>query len=207
MIEDSIVAPLMCIPPIGFFIEAKKANSVIIDAGEHYVKQTIRNRYHILSANGVLALSIPVIGQEGAKVPTGQIIIDYSKDWQRNHLRTVDAAYRSSPFYDYYADTFREILLSGSVSLRDFAEKSLKTWVDLLELEFEWNVNDRYSEGSYSLDLRGRIKQPGDFPTDRDWKPYVQVFADRFAFQENLSVLDILFNLGPEAGSLIKEMS
>lgn len=207
MSENSMVSPLMCIPPIGFFAEAEKAGKVTIDAGENYIKQTVRNRYHILSANGLLALSIPVVGQDGAKVPTGEIDIDYSKAWQRNHLRAINAAYRSAPFYDYYIDSVENIILSGAKSLRAFAENSLKEWIELLELEFAWEVISEYSEEHYSCDLRGRIKQPGDFPTEVEFKPYVQVFADRFAFQENLSVLDILFNLGPEAGSFIKDMS
>lgn len=207
MSEYSMVSPLMCIPSIGFFAEAERAKKVVIDAGEHYIKQTVRNRYHILSANGVLALSIPVVGQDGAKVPTGEIDIDYSKAWQRNHLRAINAAYRSAPFYDYYFDSVENIILSGAQTLRAFAENSLKHWIELLEIEFSWAVSSDYSEGQYNCDLRGRIKQPYDFPSKLEFKPYVQVFADRFDFQENLSVIDILFNLGPEAGSLIKEMS
>lgn len=207
MNNSTLVAPIICIPPIGYFAKAAVAKEVIIDAGENYVKQSIRNRYHILSANGVLTLSIPVISQGGEKIPTGDIKIDYSKEWQRNHLRAINAAYRSAPFYDYYAGAVTELIESGAESLREFAEKSAAICDEWLGYEISRKVENAFQEGDFDCDLRLKIKRPEDFPGKPEFKTYVQVFADRFEFQPNLSILDLIFNLGPEAGYFIKEMS
>lgn len=178
-------------------------NEVVFDAGEHFEKQTIRNRYHILTANGVLALTLNVVGQKGRKVPTGNIEIDYRKNWVRDHLRAIESAYRSAPFFEHYFPEVEAIFTQRHANLGDFFDSAFPRWLKLLGLEKNYSFSEKYIETEAALDLRGRIKNPDHFPDELATAEYLQVFADRFDFQRNLSVIDLLMNEGPAAGTCL----
>jgi hypothetical protein len=198
------VFPLSPLPSVAYFRAIALGYKLVFDGHEHYVKQTIRNRYHILGANGVLGLSIHVEGLAGRKIPTREMRIDKSKPWKRLHLRAIESAYRSSPFFDHYYPGIKNLILSDHRTIGDLFEVSFPYWLDLLKLNSDWTFSDGYVEGQAEIDLRSRIKQIGDFPTSLLTPPYLQVFADRFPFQPNLSVIDLLFNEGPAAAALLK---
>lgn len=175
----------------------------VFDAGEHYVKQTVRNRYHILSANGVQALTIPVRHTGQLKTPTGQVEIDHRKPWVRNHLRALEAAYRSAPFYDHYIPKVGKLLRTPHADIAGFFKTALPLWFDLLGIHFDYATETEYVEDFEGADGRLRIKTPSDIPKEWASPPYPQVFEDRFGFVPNLSVLDLIFNEGPEAKRLM----
>lgn len=199
-----IISPFSLIPPIGLFVALAHGRKVLFDGREHYVKQTIRNRYHILSANGVQTLTINVVGQKGEKVPTGNILIDYDEPWIRLHKRALESSYRSSPFFDHYYPRVIELFEEKHPELEGFFRESFKLWLDLLKLDPEFTISEKYLELKSSHDLRSGIKNPEQFPPDLQPKKYLQVFGDRFDFQPNLSILDLLFNEGPAALSVLK---
>lgn len=194
----------MPVPPVGLFSAMARGYTVHFDGGENYVKQSIRNRYHILSANGVQALTIPVIGQKGKKIPTKDIFIDYNEPWIRIHMRALESAYRSSPFFDHYYPRIRELLNREGDNFLDFFESGMELWTKLLQWKPDYSIGKEYFEGEFRFDLRPPIKSPRDFPSEFRTQPYLQVFEDRFEFQSNLSVMDLLFNEGPSSLSVLK---
>lgn len=201
---SKIILPLSPIPPVPYLVALSGNAEVIFDAGEHFEKQTIRSRYHILSANGVLALSLNVVGQKGAKIPTGQIELDYRKHWVRDHLRAIESAYRSAPFFDHYFPEVERIISQQHATLGDFFQVAFPKWLKLLALEKDYHISESYIETVDGLDLRKRIKSPNQFPTMLSSEDYIQVFADRFDFQQNLSVIDLLMNEGPAARTKLR---
>lgn len=199
-----IVVPLSPIPPIAFFKLGMEYGNLIVDGYENYVKQTIRNRYHILTSNGVLALTVNVKGQNGERISTANISVDYDKPWVRTHLRAIEAAYRSSPYFEHYFPEVKSILETPYATLQDFFVASFPKWQKLLKTPFDWKLSEAYIEQDAEFDFRTRAKTPTDFDIHHHSKPYIQVFSDRFHFESNLSVIDLLFNLGPEAISHLR---
>ncbi len=197
------VCPLVAVPPLPVIKLALMRDDFCFDPHEHYVKQTVRNRYHILTANGVESLSIHVQGQKGDKTPTGEIQLDYQKNWVRDHLRAVESAYRSAPFFEHYFPYFEDFISTRYENLHDFSKAGWELAGKLLQVELPWNTADSFVEKA-DYDLRRIIKSPDHFPKDLAIKPYFQVFDDRFPFQANLCFFDALFNLGPETISLLR---
>ncbi len=203
----SVILPISIIPPIPFMIACANAVYVIVDGGENYQKQTIRNRYHILSANGVLPLTVNVEGQKGEKIPTGKINIDYNKHWIREHLRTLESAYRSAPFFDHYFPEIESILTYRHGTLENMFLNSFPKWLKLCGIDSNWNYTPTFSETQAQLDLRIPIKRPKDFPQLLNSQDYMQVFSDRFPFSPNLSVIDLLMNEGPAANTYLTKVA
>ncbi len=199
-----VVVPISPIPPIAFFKLGLTHGNLVVDGKEHYVKQTIRNRYHILTANGIIGLTMNVKSQNGERLSTENIGIDHGKPWVRTHLRAIESAYRSSPYFEHYFPEVSAILESQSETLGSLFESSFPKWQKLLKTSFDWSFSERYIEESAKYDLRIRAKSPLDFPNSLHSKPYIQVFSDRFDFASNLSIIDLLFNLGPEANSYLR---
>lgn len=200
---NQIILPISIIPPIPFFVACASGSEIIIDGGENYQKQSIRNRYHILSANGVLPLTVNVTGQKGEKIPTGQITIDYDKHWVREHLRAIESAYRSAPFFEHYFPEIQSLIETKYFNMKELFQISFPKWLKMLKLECNWLYSESFVETEADLDLRIPIKRPSDFPDSLNSKKYIQVFSDRFAFQPNLSIIDLLMNQGPAANTFL----
>lgn len=197
------ILPISIIPPIPFFAACASGGEVIIDGGENYQKQSIRNRYHILSANGILPLTVNVVGQKGVKIPTGKIAIDYDKHWVREHIRAIESAYRSAPFFEHYFPEIQKLIETKYSNLEEAFHASFPKWLKLLKLDCNWLYSEIFVETHADLDLRIPIKNPSDFPDSLKSAPYIQVFSDRFPFEPNLSVIDLLMNQGPAANTFL----
>lgn len=184
-----------------FYHELKKADQAILEIHDTYPKQTFRNRTQILGANGLLNLSIPVIKPNGSKSKTHEIQIDYSEDWQKNHLKSIESAYKNSPFYDYYDREIEALILTEDKFLIEKNERILDFFVKALGISTPVKLSGTYIENEDVKDFRNVIspKVKSSFECD----PYIQVFADRFEFQDNLSILDLLFNEGPNASTYL----
>jgi hypothetical protein len=203
-----LLLPLACLPDIEFFCLLQHAPKVVLEIHETYPKQTCRNRYRITTANGLLTLSIPVIKPLGSHTPTYAVRIDLSENTNRIHWRAIESAYNKSPFFLYYRDDFERIILNPPDLLIDFNLQLLNLCLKFLKIKPEFSLSDSYVKmPSEMTDLRNSIMPKR--PVKKDFmigpfEPYTQVFPDRHEFIPNLSIIDLLFNLGPEAAGYLK---
>ena len=172
---------------------------------EHFQKQSFRNRAQILTGNGVKTLSIPVI-HGNSEFPIVDARIDYRTFWQRDHWRTIVSAYNNSPYFLYYQDAIKPFYENEYTLLWDFNEELLQTICRLIRIPITWERTLDY-ERDIQPDLRAIIhpkcQSKNDYPF-RLSQPYAQVFNDRFGFVPNLSILDLLFNEGPNTLSYLQ---
>ncbi len=176
-----------------------KADKVLIEAHETYPKQTYRNRCKIMTANGILPLSIPVTKIEGGATKTKDIEIFYNEPWQRLHQRSIDAAYSNSPFYLYYKDELDVFFNQKYRFLLDFNMEIADTLFKLLGKTVDFKpTTDYIHKPEGTTDLRNSFSPKKEVREDQ-FKQYHQVFEERFGFKADLSILDLLFNEGPGA--------
>ncbi len=190
--------------PIRYYaLSASEELTVIIEKHEHYNKQSYRNRCTVYSANGLLDLIVPVVKNATPKIAITETEISYDTPWQKLHFKTIESAYRRSPFYEYYMDDLSIFFEKRFRFLYDYNMQIMHTLFDLMKIPFRVRESSSYMEpGIGILDLRDGIhpKEKKQIPDISYIAPhYTQVFADKFGFKSDLSILDLLFNTGPEA--------
>lgn len=195
------------LPSVEYFFAIAQSGRVLIEQNELYQKQSYRNRCRIFSAGGVEQLIIPVIKDGSYSRPIRDVRIDYSDNWLLRHKRAIDAAYNSSPFYLYYKDDFTGIFDSRPEYLFDLNMKFLELLLELIGLKADIKFTDKFESEYPSGDFRTRIqpKYKGETLV-REYKKektYFQVFSNKLGFQPNLSVIDLLFNEGPDSVSYL----
>lgn len=199
----SVILPAGCLPDIEYFCWLMHSPEVLIEVHETYPKQTCRNRYRIATANGPLVLSVPVNKPQGNHSPVPVVETDRKSNWNIIHWRALESAYNKSPYFLYYRDRFEPLFIQPPVLLLDFNLSLLKTCLNLLNLPVIFRLTDDFVKDSGSMaDMRMKIMPK--HPENHRWSissfaPYTQVFSEKHAFQPNLSIVDLLFNLGPEA--------
>lgn len=197
----SFILSMAYLPNIQW-MRALLTNNCIIDKHEHFIKQTYRNRTVILSANGPLHLTIP-IKKTATKIAMHTLEADNTVTWQRQHWESIKAAYGSSGYFIHYAPYFEKLYNSPITSAFDFEVELLKLIIKLLKVNVELKFSESYLQPSADVvDLRMKISPKKE--STETFKPYLQVFAEKTAFVPNLSVLDVLFNYGPQAINYIK---
>ena len=187
-------------PNLLYFSQLLNAEEVIIEQHEHYPKQSYRNRTEILSANGVLPLSIPVM-HGSSKQETKDVLINYSERWQIRHWRAITSAYRNSTYFEFFEDEIRRFYFERFDQLLEYNLQQLLLIRKILKTNIIWNLSSKYlPEYSLHKDLREQIhpKLKPELALNL-LKPYYQTFGDKFGFVQNLSILDILFNTGLES--------
>ena len=177
---------------------------VYLEQYAHYVKQTYRNRCQILTANGVMNLTIPVDKVSGEKMLDKDVRIS-STDWQRVHWAAIESAYNNSPFFLYYSDDIRPMYERKFDFLLDFNLKLQEIITSLIGFDTKLVLTDTYTE-SNELDFREKLspKYKGETPNFISL-PYYQVFKEKFGFIENLSIYDLLFNMGNESILILRD--
>jgi len=185
---------------IEFFATFLHAKQPIIDLGEHYVKQSYRTRTYILGANRILPLSVPIAKMRGTKQSMDSVTISYETDWQRIHLLAIKSAYGSSPFFEYYFDEIAEILQTKHLFLKDLSLALFEHLLQLLQIDKPFKVSTQYYQGN-GTDLRNVIQPKNKHPFLH--QEYTQVFSEKHGFAQNLSIIDLLFNEGPNAENVL----
>ncbi len=195
--------------PVQYFTKLYAAPFVVEERGEHYVKQTYRNRCLIAGPDGPMALTVPVERPAGVeRLFTRDVRISDHGNWRHLHWNALVSAYDGSPFFEYYADDFRPYYERRWTFLVDFNEAIRSTICDLLDLRPDVRISNTYTDAEEAglTDLRNAISPKVDFRADAHFQPapYYQVFAARTGFLPNLSMADLLFNMGPEARIILK---
>ena len=183
-------------PPVQYVATMLQHTALLIEAKETFPKQTYRNRMEIMTAAGVRALSVPVIRNNHSR--TDEVQIDYRERWNIIHLRTIEAAYAASPYYLYYKDEIEALLMPHYDLLLDLNQSILRWVLQKLKIEAEVSLTTDYQQAPDVPDYRNVFSPKRPLTADA-FPQYYQVFADRQPFAHNLSILDLMMNLGPEA--------
>ena len=193
------ILPIAYMPSVEYVARLLREECVI-DLGEHYIKRSQRNRAQILSANGVMSLTVNVENANRPRQKIKDVRIDYSKRWQHQHWVSILSAYKSSPYFDHYAHLLEPYYKREWQYLTDYNMEYLSTLLRLLGVDDKVNISEKYvaaREGD--LDLRPKHNEGSTFVAE----PYFQVFSDRMPFEANLSILDLLMCEGPQAVSAV----
>ncbi|MDX5422640.1 MAG: WbqC family protein [Hymenobacteraceae bacterium] len=191
-------------PPVQYFWHALRAEALLLEQHENYIKQSYRNRCHVLTAHGVQPLSIPVLrGNSKDKTRITDIEIDYSQKWHNVHWRTIQAAYGRAPYFEFYSDYIREVYERQPKFLFELNMDFLRLYLKLLRLNRPLSFTESYQTEvpDTVLDLRNKI-HPKIYPDNLHVKPYTQVFGKQFASE--LSIIDLLFTQGPASISYLQ---
>ena len=180
-----MLLPCCYLSPISHYSAFFHADEVRLEVCDHFTKQTLRNRCWIDSPSGALALTIPVVKEEG-KTPLRDIRISEHGNWRHRHWVALESSYRQSPFFEYYADDFAPFYEKKWTFLADFNEDLMSLITSLLDIQKPISRTSTYEGDAFN--------QLPDFTP----KPYYQMFAQRHGFLPDLSIVDLLFNQGPE---------
>ena len=193
------VISAMYFGPVDLYRSLAGHAAAIVDAGEHYQRQSHRNRMRIIGPNGPQDLVVPIVRRSGEKMPMHTVGISYAESWPQQHLHAIRSAYGKTPWYIHFADGIEQLLLARHERLIDLDIASMRMCIKWLGIVCELKVSDRYMEDP-PIDLRDRFHPKKDLIQLKDRVPeYPQVFADRHGFAPRLSVLDLLCNCGPQA--------
>jgi len=194
--------------PIQYYLKLVQYDNVFIERHENYNKQSYRNRCTIYTANGLLDLVVPVVKTGELKMPITEVEISYEALWQKLHFKAIESAYRRSPFYEYYIDDLTVFFNARHRYLYEFNMDIMRTVCSLMKIPFHVQESREYMKSAEGMvDLRNGIHPKARRQqTDVNFVPprYTQVFADKWGFKPNLSILDLLFNTGPEAKELLQ---
>lgn len=199
IINKNILLSTAYFPPIAYFSCLALAKTIAIETQESFIKQSFRSRCEILSANGKIQLNIPIKHDKSGAQKITETQIDFSSKWQNEHIRTLETVYNQSPYFEFYFPEYKSIIKNAPESLFELnilIKKQLSKDLDVIfnpvfTISYEKTIGN-------NLDLRNLL-QPKVQTTFDFLKPYHQVFNDKLGFQEDLSILDLLFNSGPDA--------
>ena len=186
--------------PVEYYSAMAKADTVFLEHCEFYEKQSYRNRCNIAGANGQLALTIPVEKSKGSRMLTRDVRISEHSDWQLQHWRSIESAYNSTPFFEYYKDDLIPFYEKNWTFLWDFNTEIQTKMLELLDLQIDIQLTKEYKVDfdENVQDVRNTI-HPKKETEVGSFKTYYQVFEQRFGFIPNLSSIDLLFNMGNES--------
>tara|TARA_B100001287_G_scaffold264619_1_gene256675 strand:- start:17801 stop:18451 length:651 start_codon:yes stop_codon:yes gene_type:complete len=191
----SVVHPTY-FPNIEIFKHIYKSKELVFEINDNYQKQTVRNRTSICESNGKLNLAVPVKYSSTKKDKLKDVKICNDTKWQKNHLKSIQFAYRSSPFFEFYEDEFFKIFEKKEKFLLDINIRTIELICKVLELKINYIYSEKFQEkyDGYS-DFR-YLTNKGRVSNKKIVKPYSQVFDYKFGFIENLSIIDLIFNHG-----------
>lgn len=197
------------LPPVQYISKFLLADTVIIEKQENFQKQSYRNRCYIYGANGRQCLVIPVKKLHGEKTPIDEVEIDYREPWQKIHLKSIQSAYQTSPFYEYYADQFDAFYTGKTTNLFEWNLNLLNYLLEMLDIKIEVKISHTFEKTPVnafdyrqSIHPKTRLSKPDHRFTPI---PYLQVFQERFGFLPNLSIIDLLFNEGPNSREVLSK--
>lgn len=194
---DIVIHPTY-LPNIAHFVAIIQAKHTCFEMDDNFQKQTYRNRAYIYGANGKLSLNIPVIHTQKERQKYRDVKIYNADKWQSNHWKSLESAYRTSPFFEFYEDDIAPLFQTKADFLLDFNMKCIEAIRDCLQLEINASETHEYQKDiSDKLDMRYLVNTKKEKPKLFD--PYTQVFNDKHGFISNLSILDLLFNEGPNS--------
>ncbi|TRX39177.1 WbqC family protein [Flavobacterium restrictum] len=194
-------------PSISHFVAIVQAEELTFEVEDNFQKQTNRNRTYIYSPNGIQLLNIPIKHSNKSHQKTKDIQIETDFDWQKQHFKSLEAAYRSSPFFEFFEDDIRPFFEKEHRFLLDLNWESLALIEKCLRQKIAYQTTTEYFQtidDSQIKDCRALINGKKD---TNSFETYTQVFDDKHGFLNNLSVLDLIFNEGKFAMDYLKNQT
>ena len=193
--------------PIQYYTKLYGEAEVMLEQHDHYMKQTYRNRCIIAAPDGPLALTIPVEKPDGGKCAMKDVRISDHGRWRHLHWNALETSYRTSPFFDYYADYFSPFYEKKYDFLIDFNEALHYMVCELIDMDVRMRRSDVYGEGVVATEDFRDVISPKYRGVDSAFSPmpYYQVFREKNGFLPNLSIVDLLFNMGPESLIVLRD--
>ena len=191
-------------PSIALWAAIVQADEVVFEVQDNYQKQTFRNRTEIAGPNGIQQLNVPVNFTQKNRQLSTEVLIDNSQKWQDNHHKSLLAAYSNSPFFEFYIDQLEHIFQKEFTYIVDLNMATFECVLNCLGAEVNWDKSSVFEKQSSLTDLRFLVEsnQPRfDFPT------YIQVFNQKHGFISNLSILDLIFNEGPNSLNYLESIN
>ncbi|WKD86230.1 hypothetical protein KCTC32516_01591 [Polaribacter huanghezhanensis] len=188
--------------PISQYIAIVNSDEVLFETEDNYQKQTYRNRCYIYGPNGKQLLNIPVKHTStSSKKKTKDTLVDNTVSWQSQHLKSIQIAYRNSPFFEFYEDDLLPILSKKYKYLLDVNTDTYLFITDALQINQEYKKT-----AEYQLDAKNDYRLLANAKQEHNcnFKTYIQTFDDKFGFLKNLSILDLLFMEGPNTISFLE---
>lgn len=183
-------------PNISHFVAMANASEIVFEINDNFLKQTYRNRCYIYGANGKLALNIPVVHSQKNRQKYKDVKIFNAENWQSNHWKSLLSAYRTSPFFEYYEDELQPLFTLKADFILDFNFKCMEVICDCLQLDLNSSKTETYQKNiENQTDFRHFVYAKNE--TLQNFEPYTQVFNSKHGYIPNLSILDLLFNEGP----------
>ncbi|HOY32805.1 MAG TPA: WbqC family protein [Bacteroidales bacterium] len=193
------------LPPVEFFVYASKSDNIVIEGCENFIKQTYRNRCCIYSANGRLNLIIPLEHCRSPRLPVKDVKIAYTTSWNKIHWRAITAAYNKSAYFLYYRDNFEKYFSLHYKWLIEFNHDLIAECLRLIRYDKPITYSEVYHKSYDSGDHRYSITPKAT--SELIFPIYTQVFDIKYGFIANLSIIDLLFNCGPESRDYIRTIA
>ena len=202
--NNKILLPIFYLPPISWFsVFMNPENEISFEQFENFPKQTYRNRTAIYGANGKLALIIPI--KHTGKREFRDTEISYVEDWQKLHWKSIKTAYQSTPYFEYYEDKLKTIFEVKVNSLMEFNLKALGIILAILKTEKRYELTTEYFRNPDAEDFREKFSAKSE--SEYEMPEYYQSFSDKNGFIKDLSILDLICNIGPETLTYIKNIN
>ena len=186
------------LPPVSYLSGCLKSDELWVEGFETYPKQTSRNHCKIYGPNGLQTLSVPVIKVNGNHTLTKDIRIANSIPWQRSHWRSIETAYNNSPFFLFYKDEFEPFFERQFDFLLDLNTELTEVIFNILRIEKKITCTEKFLEIHDSIEDYRWVKKK-EVTSIKAFPPYTQVFSPKYGFIPDLSIIDLIFNLGPES--------
>ena len=190
------------LPNIASYIVMAQSETFVFEICDSYQKQTYRNRCYIYGANGKLSLNIPVHYSQKNRQNTKEIKIENSSKWQSIHWKSIESAYKTSPFFEFYEDDFKQLFETPKELLLDFNLECITIINGCIGFEPVMSYSDEFTKITSETDYRFLVNARKESKIET--KPYIQVFKDKHGVLSNLSILDLLFNEGPNTINYLK---
>ncbi len=201
--NNKILLPIFYLPPISWFsVFLNPENEIILEQFENFPKQTYRNRAVIYGANGKLPLIIPI--KHTGKRELKDIQISFTEDWQKLHWKSIKTAYQSTPYFEYYEDKLKSIFEEKVDSLMAFNIKALNVVLNIFKTEKDFTFTEEYFRSPESENYRERFSAKSE--SEFQMAEYYQSFSEKKGFLRDLSILDLICNIGPESLTYIKNI-
>lgn len=197
-----VLLPIFYLPPVSWFAVFIQSEEIVLEQYENFPKQTYRNRSTIYGANGRLSLIIPI--SHNGKRAIKDIEISYRENWQKLHWKSIKTAYQSSPYFEFYEDQLQSIFNFATNSLIEYNLNAVKVLQKIIKTEKEFELSTEYFREPAEENYREKFsaKQSKKYGLEE----YYQTFSDKFGFEEDLSIIDLLCNKGPETLTYLKNI-